>query len=104
MSIYYQLIFLVVLFLLNTYILYQLMIKSQSRATFVVLGLLYFALAYIILFPTSDLFTWVCKKIRVKNIASHNDGVVITEIYLTCLAIALITIAIVVVKKFKLKH
>ena len=59
---------------------------------------MYFFLSYVILFPFADFLNFISRIVHVNIYDSHNDLVAVFEIYISCMIISLITVAILLSK------
>jgi hypothetical protein len=102
MNILYVVFFIMLVYIANCYLFYRLMVK-YNRILLVFIMLTFSLFCYLILFPFSDLISFLLEKFNVPIHFSHNDAVTIYELYSICFLIAFITIVIALVRKRKNK-
>lgn len=89
----------VILFIFISILFYRMMIK-YSKIYLILAIISYIGFTYIVLFPFADFITILLRtKMGVKISYSHNDMVLVTEMYFVCFFICILTIILSQVRK-----
>ena len=103
MNIIYSIIINVVVFLVISFIFYQLMVK-YSKGYFLLMIISYLGLSYFILFPFADFVDFLLTHLGLKIIYSHNDMVLLFDITIICFCISIFNILFAFIQRKKIKN